>query len=172
MYNTKSREVAEVAFPDKSTKGKIMQDRPTPWHALGIQDTVSALETDLERGLTSEEAQKRLAQCGYNELADRPRPSILHLLWEQFNNFLVIILIAAALISLALGEMEEAAAIIAIVILNGVLGMVQERRAEEALAALKKMAAPEAQVLRDGHRITLPARELVPGDVVFLEAGN
>jgi Ca2+-transporting ATPase len=85
---------------------------------------------------------------------------------------LVIILIAAAFISLALGEFEEAAAIMAIVILNAVLGVVQERRAEEALAALKKMAAPEVRVLREGHRVVLPARELVPGDVVFLEAGS
>jgi Ca2+-transporting ATPase len=94
------------------------------------------------------------------------------LLIDQFRNFLVLMLIAAALISLALRQAEEAAAIIAIVLLNAILGVIQERRAEKALAALKKMAAPEAHVLRDGHRVTVPARELVPGDVVFLEAGN
>jgi len=123
-------------------------------------------------GLSAAEAQRRLAENGPNELTERPRPGFWKLLLDQFNNFLILILIAAALLSLALGEMEEAVAILAIVILNAVLGVVQEKRAEEALAALKKMSAPEARVLRDGHRIVIPARELVPGDVVFLEAGN
>jgi len=84
----------------------------------------------------------------------------------------VILLIVASLISGLLGDYLEAGAIMAIVILNAVLGIVQERRAEEALAALKTPAAPEAHALRDGHRMTIPARNLVPGDIVFLEAGN
>ena len=96
----------------------------------------------------------------------------MKLLFDQFNNFLIIILIVAAIISLLLGEVVDAIAIMAIVTLNAVLGVVQESKAEQALAALKKMAAPSAQVLRDGAQITLPARELVPGDVVLLEAGN
>jgi Ca2+-transporting ATPase len=91
---------------------------------------------------------------------------------EQFNSFLVIILIVAALVSALLGDYIEAAAILAIVILNAILGVVQQRRAEQELAALRRLAAPEAQVIRDGHRVVLPARELVPGDVVLLEAGN
>jgi len=145
---------------------------PSHWHALSVEDTLSALQTDMGLGLSAAEAQRRLAENGPNELTERPRPGFWKLLLDQFNNFLILILIAAALLSLALGEMEEAVAILAIVILNAVLGVVQEKRAEEALAALKKMSAPEARVLRDGHRIVIPARELVPGDVVFLEAGN
>ena len=94
------------------------------------------------------------------------------MLWGQLNNFLIIILIVASLVSLALGEVVDATAIIAIVVLNSILGLVQESRAERALAALKKMAAPNAQVIRDGHQIALPSRELVPGDIVLLEAGN
>ena len=85
---------------------------------------------------------------------------------------MVILLIVASIISALLGEWVDAAAIMAIVVLNSILGIVQESRAEEALAALKKMAAPEAQILRDGHRVSVPARELVPGDIVYLEAGN
>ena len=94
------------------------------------------------------------------------------MLWDQINTFVVWLLIVASVISALLGDTIEAAAIMAIVVLNAVLGIIQERRAEEALAALKKLAAPEAHVLRDGHRVSVPARELVPGDMVFLEAGN
>jgi Ca2+-transporting ATPase len=142
------------------------------WHARSVEETFRDVNTDPQHGLTTEEARLRLAQFGPNELAERPRPTFWKMLLDQFNNFLVFLLIAAALISLVLGEIEETVAIFAIVLLNAVLGVIQERRAEEALAALKKMAAPDARVLRDGHRITVPARELVPGDIVFLEAGN
>jgi len=143
-----------------------------PWHSRTIQAVAEALGTDPMTGLTAAEAEARLARHGPNELAERPQPGFWQLLAGQFNNFIVIILIVSAVVSLLLGEVIEASAIMAIVILNAVLGVVQESKAEEALAALKKMAAPDALVLRDGHRVTIPARELVPGDVVFLEAGN
>ncbi len=94
------------------------------------------------------------------------------MLWSQFNNFVVILLIVAAVISAVLGDVIEAVAIMAIVILNAALGVIQERRAEQSLAALRKLAAPEAHVIRSGSRKTVPSRELVPGDVVLLEAGN
>src|ERR1051325_11446265 len=141
------------------------------WHALETQEVLDHLEVQ-EHGLTSEEAKRRLAQYGPNQLQEASRPSFLHMLWEQLNNFVVILLIVSSVISALLGDYVEAAAIMAIVILNAVLGIVQERRAEEALAALKKLAAPDAQVMRDGHRISIPSYELVPGDLVFLEAGN
>jgi Ca2+-transporting ATPase len=147
-------------------------EEATVWHNLTVEQAAGPLGTDLEQGLDTDEARRRLSEAGFNELAERPRPGLWRMLLDQFSNFLVLILIAAAFISLALGEMEEAAAILAIVILNALLGVIQERRAEEALAALKKMAAPEAEVLRDSRRTAIPARELVPGDVVFLEAGN
>jgi len=137
-----------------------------------VKDALAGLEVDLGHGLTSDQVRQRQAEFGPNELAERPRPGIWRMLLDQFSNFLILILIVAAVISILLGEAVDAAAILAIVALNAILGVFQERRAEEALAALKKMAAPEARVLRDGHRITVPARELVPGDIVFLEAGN
>jgi len=141
------------------------------WHALKAEEVLNHLEVR-GNGLTSEEAKKRLEQYGPNQLKEALRPTFLQMLWEQLNNFVVILLIVASLISGLLGDYVEASAIMAIVVLNAVLGIVQERRAEEALAALKKLAAPDAQVMRDGHRVSVPAYELVPGDLVFLEAGN
>src|SRR5215213_8882864 len=141
------------------------------WHALHAQEVLDHLEVE-GNGLTTEDAKKRLDQYGPNQLEEAPRPTFLHMLWEQLNNFVVILLIIASIISAILGDYVEASAIMAIVVLNSVLGIVQERRAEEALAALKKLAAPDAQVVRDGHRVSIPSYELVPGDLVFLEAGN
>ena len=145
--------------------------KPEPWHALSADEVLEHLKVQ-ENGLTDAEAAERMEQYGPNQLTEAPRPGFLQLLWEQFNNFIVILLIVAALISALLGEWIDASAILAIVVLNAVLGIVQERRAEEALAALQKLAAPEAHVMRAGKRTTVPARELVPGDIVFLEAGN
>jgi Ca2+-transporting ATPase len=141
-------------------------------HAKTIEELVSGLRTHLERGLTQQEAQQRLAKLGANELAERPRPGFLSLLWEQFNNYLVIILIIAAVVSLALGEYVDSVAIMFIVVLNSVVGVIQESKAEQALAALKKMSAPNAQIIRDGQQTTVPGREIVVGDIVLLEAGN
>src|ERR671918_1889867 len=147
-----------------------MDDRGT--HSKPIDSVVRDLGTDLDKGLTQEEARDRLQKVGANELTERPRPGFLALLWDQFNNYLVIILIIAAVIAALLGEYVDAVAIMCIVVLNAVIGVVQESKAEQALAALKKMAAPNAQALRDGRQLTVPARELVPGDTVLLEAGN
>ncbi|GAB4484827.1 MAG: calcium-transporting P-type ATPase, PMR1-type [Anaerolineales bacterium] len=152
------------------------------WHTLSPQEVLTRLKV-AEQGLTSEEARKRLEEYGPNQLTEAPRPGFLALLWEQISDFVVMLLIVAAIISAIIGwneyvntgstaEFIDAGAIIAIVILNATLGIIQERRAEEALAALKKLAAPEAHVLRDGQRVTIPGRELVPGDIVYLEAGN
>ncbi len=149
-----------------------MEREATPWHSRPIDDVAEALRTDLEAGLSPEEAQARLERYGLNELAETPRPGFWQLLLRQFQDFLILILMVAAGVSFLLGETIEAGAILAIVVLNAVLGVIQENKAEEALAALKKMAAPEARVIRDGHRISVPARELVPGDIVFLDAGS
>jgi P-type Ca2+ transporter type 2C len=147
-----------------------MQDREA--HAKPIEDVLAGLQAHLERGLSQQDAQERLQKYGANELTERPRPGLLALLWDQFNNYLVIILIIAAVISFALGEWVDSIAIMCIVVLNAVVGVIQESKAEQALAALKKMAAPNAQVIRDGHQVTVPGRELVAGDIVLLEAGN
>ncbi len=141
------------------------------WHALSPEEVLDHLKVHAD-GLTDAEAASRLAQYGPNQLTEAPRPGFLRMLWEQFNNFIVMLLIVASVVSAFLGEWVDASAIMAIVVLNAVLGIVQERRAEEALAALKKLAAPEARVLRDGHHLTVSSRDLVPGDFVFLEAGN
>ncbi len=155
-----------------SAKASTSLNGREPWHARDAREVLREFETTLERGLTTEQIIQRRARHGYNELPAQPPPTLWRRLFDQFNNFVVIILIAASLISALLGDWVEAAAILAIVGLNAVLGVIQERRAEAALAALQKLAAPEAHVVRDGHRQTIPARELVPGDVVLLEAGN
>ena len=141
------------------------------WHALSPEDVLRHLQVQ-ENGLTADQAARRLAQYGQNQLQEAPRPTFWHMLWDQLNNFVVILLIVASIVSALLGDYVEAGAIMAIVVLNAVLGIVQEQRAEEALAALKRLAAPDAQVIRDGSRKVVPAREVVPGDIVFLEAGN
>ena len=123
-------------------------------HHIPLEKVAIELETHLENGLSQAEAQARVARLGSNELMERPRPGFWKLLLDQFNNFLIIILIVAAAISLSLGEVVDASAIMAIVVLNAVLGVVQESKAEQALAALKKMAAPNALVIRDGDQVS------------------
>ena len=142
------------------------------WHSLTGNQILEQLATPSDTGLSSEEAAHRLQMYGPNQLQEAPGMTFWHMLWEQFNNFLVILLIVASVISALLGDYIESAAILAIVILNAALGVIQDRRAERALAALRQLAAPDAQVLRDGRRQTVSARELVPGDIVLVEAGN
>jgi len=161
---------AQVPFAVAGDTWLEMQDRDS--HAKPIEDLVSGLQTHLERGLTRQEAEARLGKFGPNELTERPRPGFLALLWDQFNNYLVIILIIAALVSLALGEYVDSIAIMFIVVLNAVVGVIQESKAEQALAALKRMSAPNVQVIRDGQQLSVPGREIVGGDIVLLEAGN
>jgi P-type Ca2+ transporter type 2C len=144
----------------------------TSFHHLPVSDLESKLETHLARGLSAEVASRKLEEIGPNVLPEDPRPGFLALLWDQINNFLILLLIAAALVTAWIGEWTDAAVILSIVVLNTILGVVQEARAEQALAALKRMAAPNASVIRDGQLAVLPARDLVPGDIVLLEAGN
>ncbi len=143
-----------------------------PWHAMSVEEVLAALGSEAASGLTEAEANRRLAEYGPNELQEKPPVSFWERLLDQLKGFVVIILLVAAVISALMGDWVEAAAIMAIVILNAAIGVIQESKAEEALAALKKMAAPDAHVIRDGRRLTIPARELVPGDIVLLEAGN
>ncbi len=149
-----------------------MIDQTRDWHALGVQEALEILQTDGQAGLTSAQAKQRLDEYGPNELKEKPPPTFWERLWGQLTEYVVIILLVAAVVSALLGDYIEAAAIMAIVVLNSAIGVIQESKAEEALAALKKMAAPDAQVIRDGHRVTVPARQLIPGDVVLLEAGS
>lgn len=137
-----------------------------------IQDLEILLASDRQKGLTAEETQKRQALFGPNELeGDKGTPFILKLA-NQFKDFLIIVLVVAALISAFLGERIDAIIIMAVVVINAVLGAVQENQAEKALEALKKMSAPFARVIRQGETRELPAADLVPGDLVDLEAGD
>jgi Ca2+-transporting ATPase len=150
-----------------------MTDAPGKlWHTLPIQDVTTTLGTDTQKGLSSEESHKRFAQYGPNELVGAERPGFWRRFLAQFNNFVIYILIFATIVSFLLGDQIEAVVIAAIVILNAMLGVVQEGRAEKALEALKKLAAPEARVRRDGVTKLVPAGQLVPGDLIILEAGD
>ncbi len=112
------------------------------WHAIKPEEVLDTLEVSIESGLSDEEARQRLQRYGRNELAERPGKKLLAKLWEQINSFVIWLLIGAAVISAVLGDWVEAGAILLIVVLNAIMGIVQESRAEASLAALKKMSAP------------------------------
>ncbi len=144
----------------------------TDWYKKTAAITVVELNSSVEQGLTSAEAQRRLAETGANELVEKGGRTPLQILWEQFSGILTMLLLVAALISIVLNEWVEAIAIIVIVILNGLLGYFQESRAEQSMAALKRMSVPIVRVRRDGRVQEVSARDLVPGDIVILETGN
>jgi Ca2+-transporting ATPase len=140
-------------------------------HAQKIKEVLEALGSALN-GLKSEEVQKRQQEYGPNELKKAERISPLKIFFNQFKNVLIVILLIAILVSASLGEFIDAAVIFAIVILSTVLGFIQEYRSERALEALKRMAAPTAKVIRDGEEAQIPARDLVPGDILLLCTGD
>lgn len=141
------------------------------WHTMSVEDVFTFLKTSY-KGITQEEAQVRLNAYGFNELKEKKKMTPLMMLLHQFTDFMILVLIAAALLSGLLGELSDTIAIIVIVVLNAIIGFVQEYRAEKAMEALKKMAAPLATVIREGTPVNIPAREIVPGDIVLLEAGK
>ena len=147
-----------------------MHDRQA--HCKSIEALVSSYRTDLDRGLTTPEAQDRLLKFGANELTKEERASPFALFLGQFKNTLIIILLVATILSALLGELVDAAIIAVIVLFCAVLSFVQEYRADNALKALKKMLAPTIRVMRDGTETRIPSREVVPGDVMLLEAGD
>jgi P-type Ca2+ transporter type 2C len=142
------------------------------WYQLTGEETLQQTGTEPAKGLTSNEAAERLGTHGRNELTDGQSISPITLFLNQFKDFMVLVLVGATLISGMLGEYLDAITIIAIIIMNGVLGFLQEFRAERSLRALKELSAPNAQVLRDGEVQQIPAKELVPGDLVLLESGD
>ncbi len=125
-----------------------------------------------EHGLTGEEAGKRLAESGENVLKEGKRKSILQVFFEQFCDLLVVILIIAALISMVSGNVESTIVIIAVIVLNAILGTVQHAKAEKSLDSLKSLSSPSTKVMRDGHKIEVPSAQVVPGDILYLEAGD
>ena len=138
------------------------------WYQKKIDEIVTDLKSDQAAGVSAEEALKRLSEYGYNEFAKKEQESIGVKLLNQFRNFLVLILLAASIISALIGEVTDAAVIFAIVILNAGIGVVQEVRAEKALEALKKMSVAASKVVRGGELAVVPSRELIPGDIVIL----
>ena len=150
-----------------------MSTRTEPrWHATRVEEVANALTTDVSRGLSCAEAALRLARDGPNELRASSGPSLLALFAAQFRSLVVWLLIVAAIVSVALGEWIDGGAILAIVLLNAAIGFFQEYRAERAVAALARMTAPRARVVRDGHSELVPAREVVRGDLLVLDAGD
>jgi Ca2+-transporting ATPase len=141
------------------------------WHQKEVKTVLAELEVPVD-GLSSDEAAVRLAKYGRNELEEKGRRSPLAMLLDQFRDFMILVLMAAAVVSGFVGDLADTIAILVIVILNAVIGFVQEYRAEKAMKALKQMAAPAARVHRDGSVSTVPGSEIVPGDLVLLEAGG
>jgi len=143
-----------------------------PWHSMEMASLLGELDADPQRGLAAEEAQRRLEIYGYNELAAEEKTSPYTLFINQFKNTLIIILLVATVLSALVGELVDAGIIVVIVLFCAVLGFIQEYRAERALDALKKMLTPSITVLRGGKEHEVLAKELVPGDILLLEAGD
>lgn len=146
------------------------QRKSMHWHQKEVTDIFEQLSSS-SRGISPDDAQERLQKYGPNELKEKKKKSPLMMFLDQFRDFMIIVLIVAAIISGIIGEPSDTIAIIVIVCLNAVIGFFQEYRAEKAMAALKKMAAPIATVIRNGMPEHIPATQLVPGDIVILEAG-
>lgn len=142
------------------------------WYQMTTEDIVQSQRSEPSKGLSTDEAGKRLEEHGLNELSEGTKLSPVALLLNQFKDFMVLVLMGATLISGLLGEYLDAITIIAIIIMNGILGFMQEFRAERSLRALKELSAPNAKVLRSGVLEQLPARDLVPGDIVLIESGD
>jgi P-type Ca2+ transporter type 2C len=147
-----------------------------PWHAVSPEQATELLQSDGDRGLSIIETEQRQQFFGTNELEETGKRSSLVILWEQFTNIMLVMLIAVAIVSAVIDLQQnnfpkDAVAIFAIVILNGILGYLQESRAEQALAALKRLSSSRVRVIRDGNTQEVDAKELVPGDIMLLEAG-
>lgn len=142
------------------------------WYKQGIGEITRNLGTSIEKGLSDFEVEKRLKKYGPNELKEKPKEGFLSKLINQFTDFLVLILIVAAIISLFIGEGRDSIVILSIVAINAFLGIYQEGKAEKALEALQKMTSPTAKIIRDGHLDVISTSSLVPGDLVVLEAGD
>ncbi len=142
------------------------------WYRSTPEETERELNSSKTIGLTHSEAQKRLLEFGQNELTEKKPPSYLLIFFEQFKDVMIIVLLVAAVISGLIGELKDSLFIMAIVLLNAILSASQQVRAEKAVAALKKLAAPFATVVRDGKMDKIPSKEIVPGDLLILEAGS
>jgi magnesium-transporting ATPase (P-type) len=151
-----------------------MSDTPpdtAAWHGLGSDAVLARLDTT-EHGLADEQVHSRLARYGYNRLPPPERTGPLKRFLLQFHNVLIYVLIGAAVGTAILEHWVDTGVILGVVLINAIIGFIQEGKAEQALDAIRNMLSPKALVLRDGQRRTIPAEELVPGDIVFLQAGD
>ncbi|MDO9216297.1 MAG: HAD-IC family P-type ATPase, partial [Lacisediminimonas sp.] len=142
------------------------------WHALSIDEVAALLRTHTDQGLSAAEAAHRLQQSGPNTLPQQKRPGPLRRFLAQFHNILIYILLLAGLITALLGHVVDSAVIVVVVLVNAVIGFIQEGKAEDALAAIRKMLSSRATVLRDARQFDIPADELVAGDLVLLASGD
>ena len=148
------------------------------WQTISVRETCERLKTNSVNGLTKDEAEERIKKYGENKLTEKKKEGMMAKFIKQFNDFMIIILIIAALISAIMSYVEgskdylDSIIIIFIVILNAIMGVVQESKAEKSLDALKKMSAPTAKVKRDGMIKTVPSTEVVPGDIIIIETGS
>lgn len=148
------------------------------WETLRKEEVLKELQTDIRHGLSQEEAKRRQQKYGKNKLKDKPKESIIIKFIKQFNDFMIIILILASIISALVSSLQgendyiDSIIIIAIVVLNAIMGVVQEAKAEKSIEALQEMTPPKAKVTRGGITNEIKAEELVPGDIISLEAGN
>ena len=142
------------------------------WYTRTAQEAIDFWRTDQEDGLSSSEVKSRIAEFGYNELVEKQKPAWWKRFFAQFQDFMVLVLLAATLISAFLGEYADAATILSIVLINAILGFLQEHRAEKSMDALRTMVAPMSHVIRNGILQQIPAREMVPGDILVLESGD
>ena len=144
----------------------------TAWHSLATDAAAAQLGTDPALGLSEAEVAARLERHGPNQISETASRSKLRMLLAQFTDFMILLLVAAAIVSGFIGEVEDTIVILGIVVLNAAVGFVQEFRADHAIAALKQLASPSAMVVRAGRQLSVSAEALVPGDVVILQAGN
>jgi magnesium-transporting ATPase (P-type) len=141
-------------------------------HVCRTEVVVKLVNTNIAVGLTASEAKARLDQYGLNKLAEPPADTLLQRLWRQINQILIWILLVACIVSAAVQSWPEFGLILAVVVINVLLGVLQEGKASKATAALRSMLSSKASVIRDGNRLEIDAQEVVPGDIVFIESGN
>ena len=145
--------------------------RKETWHTLSVLKIKKLLSAS-DKGLTQKQVEKKLVQYGHNKLKEKAKTSHLKVFLSQFKDFLILILLSATIISFLLGETIDAVIILIVVFFSAVLSFVQEFRSQKAVEALKKLAAPSSSVLRDGQVQKIPAKDIVPGDVLVLRVGD
>jgi magnesium-transporting ATPase (P-type) len=156
---------------DGAGSGPTRPARP-PWHALEVPEVAEHLDVELDAGLAADDAARRLDEHGPNELATEEPRSNLDIVIAQFKSPLIYILLVAAVVTVLIDEYTDAAVIAAVLVINAVIGFIQERKADRSVNALMELASPTSRVLRDGRKVEIDARELVPGDLVLLQSGD